>query len=483
MIPFGILAPDQSTQNKNVATVADNVVNDGDCYVPLLSAGSTISTIATGGKSIRHAMSFRPNDLYSNGLTVMTTGILFYKDDNEFSGTVTELSGLNWGFPFVLWDDYLLIAGDGVTPPQKIAIADLAGATNTTNIGGSPPTAHTCAKVREFLVLGATSESSVEYYNRVRWSAFDDYDAWTAGTNQSDFQDLPSSGQVRRIVGGEMGIIFQEDAVTRMTYIGTPTVFQFDLIEGAAGTPAGLSVVEDGTNIYYLGFDGFYNLKDGSVSVPIGRGKIDKWFFENMGHATITTYAHIIKSVTGIYDKVSGCVIWAFSSTTNTAQDITYTVPVNDRLIIFNTKSGEWTTATISTSTICATYYNMDQTNDNAHQYGVALWEKSVNDQLYKFLNGSPLAGSIETGEISDGNYTTDLTEVRPLIDGTCTVTVDYRDELNDSVTSTSALSVGATGKADPRVNARYQRIKCTTSGEYTKAIGVETKTRRGGLR
>ena len=44
---------------------------------------------------------------------------------------------------------------------------------------------------------------------------------------QSDFEDRPSLGWVQRIVGGiEYGIVFQQTAVTCLSYAGPALVFQ-----------------------------------------------------------------------------------------------------------------------------------------------------------------------------------------------------------------------------------------------------------------
>jgi hypothetical protein len=40
---------------------------------------------------------------------------------------------------------------------------------------------------------------------------------------------------VQKVVGGEYGLVFQERAVWKMTYIGSPVIFQFDLIERSRG--------------------------------------------------------------------------------------------------------------------------------------------------------------------------------------------------------------------------------------------------------
>jgi hypothetical protein len=106
---------------------------------------------------------------------------------------------------------------------------------------------------------------------------------WTVSpSTQANFYDLNSSdGWVKQIVGGEYGVIFQERAITRMDYIGSPSVFQMSKIESNRGTQAPGSVVKVGNFIAYLGLDGFY-IFDGNQSAPIGTNKIDKTFYADL---------------------------------------------------------------------------------------------------------------------------------------------------------------------------------------------------------
>ena len=85
------------------------------------------------------------------------------------------------------------------------------------------------AQVRDFVMLGSLTEGSTEYQYRVRWSGFNDSTDWTTdpGGTQADFQDLEAQyGEVMAIVGGEYATIFQQRAITRLTYVGPPAIFQ-----------------------------------------------------------------------------------------------------------------------------------------------------------------------------------------------------------------------------------------------------------------
>ena len=103
------------------------------------------------------------------------------------------------------------------------------------------PVCNTMAIVRDFVFAGYCDEDS----NKVQWSDLNNENVWdSSDTNQADFQILPAGGAVKAITGGEFGLILQEKAVTRASYIGTPLVFQFDLISDNTGCLSGKSAIQ-----------------------------------------------------------------------------------------------------------------------------------------------------------------------------------------------------------------------------------------------
>ncbi|GAG24150.1 unnamed protein product, partial [marine sediment metagenome] len=180
------------------------------------------------------------------------------------------------------------------------------------NLAGSPPQARQIAVVRDFVVVGDTWDGVDGFQTqRVRWSAIGDPTSWTvSAATQSDFQDLSGpNGTVKKVIGGEFGTIFQERAITRMTYVGSPAIFQFDTIEESRGTPASGSVVKLGRNIFYLGDDGFY-VFDGVQSTPISHNKISKTFLDDLD----TDYYH---RITAALDPINQIIMWSYPGSGN----------------------------------------------------------------------------------------------------------------------------------------------------------------------
>jgi hypothetical protein len=92
-------------------------------------------------------------------------------------------------------------------------------------------------------------------------------------------------------------------------------------------------------------------------------------------------------------------------------------------------------------------------------------------------FTGTALDAVIETQEsqIYQGFLTT-VTKLRPLIDGSGTVTVQIgtRNNLSDSVTWGSPISPEANGDFSVRSNARYHRARLNISGGFNFAQGVD---------
>ena len=185
--------------------------------------------------------------------------------------------------------------------------------TETSALGGSPPQAQNIAVIRDFVVLGNLKVSTTYYPQRVQWSGFNNAETWgTSLATRADFQDLRGDhGNVQRIVPGEnAGYVFMERAIFRMSYVGPPTVFRFDVVENDRGAAAPWSVVYHGNTMWYYALDGFQEKHGDSPSIPIGEQKIDQWFKGEIAESEIA-------SMRGAYDPIENLVMWSYYSKTD----------------------------------------------------------------------------------------------------------------------------------------------------------------------
>lgn len=195
-------------------------------------------------------------------------------------------------------DDVVYVCGTRAPVSKDLSASH---ATDFAALAGSPPTASCGARVRRHMVLGGLSTDPYA----VQTSAIGDHEDWpTPGTadarsKQSILESLnPEFGPVRRILGGEeLGIVVQDLALTRMTYVGGSVVYEFDTYDSGAGEASMLGgstsvhsrPVTDGRVWYFYNHAGVY-VTDGYGVVRISERSIDESLFTNtIGHPNGST--------------------------------------------------------------------------------------------------------------------------------------------------------------------------------------------------
>jgi hypothetical protein len=338
--------------------------------------------------------------------------------------------------------------------------------------------------IRDQLVLGNTSDS-VDGVKpaRVWWSAIDNsLDMDPAAATQADYQDLPDGGWVQRVIGGvEYGLILQETAIRRMTYVGSPLVYQFDAIDRSRGTPIPNSAIAYGRNVFFISDDGFF-VNNGATSEPIGDEKVDRTFWAQFG----ISYA---ARVSAAVDPVNKLVMWAFPGTG-------HTLGAPNKIYMFHWPTGKWAEADFNLEVILRalskgyTLDGLDAVSTNIETLGFSLdsraWTGNViklaafdQSHILNFFDGSNVAGTIDTGDIQpQANGLSTISSVRPLIDGDSAVTVQVASRLRpqDTVSYGTAATIDTDGKCSFTQTSRYHRFRTniTAGASWTHAQGVQ---------
>jgi hypothetical protein len=479
-VEFGEYLPDLPDFQNPGATVAKNVIPSGKSYQPFLSP-----TVYSNALSARCQGAVSTKDKDGNTVNFAGDAAKLYKSasavysDVSLAGGYTVNNEENW--QFTRFGDRL-IATQIADYPQSYTLASSSNFANLT----TAVKARYCATIRSFLVLGNTWDAGDTYVpHRVRWSALDDSTDFTvSATTQSDYQDLnPTNGWVRQVIGGEYGVIFQERAIIRMTYVGSPIVWQFDEVETGKGTQASNSVVKVGNLIFYLGLDGFY-VFDGNQSVPIGENKVNKTFFAEVDLSYLSR-------IYGAADFDKQVIYWAYPASgnnngmankvlcynysPNSTKRWSYAEP-GDLEFIYTSLSEGYTM-----DSLVSLYPNLDLmpisldsrtlTGENFLLSGFNSSHKQVN------FTGTALDALIETQEaqLSEGQRTY-ISRIRPVVDGSGTITaqIGTRNLLSESVTYATAVSVNSTGDCPVRSNARFHRVRTNITGGFNDAQGIE---------
>lgn len=357
------------------------------------------------------------------------------------------------------------------------------------DVGNTAPKARWLGVVKNFLVAANTSDSSGVITQRVRWSGIDAPLSWTVDTTtQADFQDLYGGGGDNQGVAVALSaadaVIFQERSVWRMTYVGVPRVFEFDLVEGIRGTPAPGSIIVVGGICYYLGEDGFYAF-DGAQSLPIGHGKIDRTFFADADDA----YFRRISAAADIDRKL---ILWSYAS-----GDAAGGVP--DKVLVYNVATGEWSRLEVSTEVLWRTLAfgytleDLDAVDSNIDTFPVSFDSRQWRGGAYQLsafdadhsaahFNGGNMAAVLttRTTTLADPRRMM-VTEVRPLLQcnsatADVAVSIGHRRTPSDSVTFETSTLMNDVGFCPQRVSDHFLRYRMSVSSsvEWSRAFGLD---------
>ena len=344
--------------------------------------------------------------------------------------------------------------------------------------------ARNIAVVRDFVVASNTYDSSDgNVPNRVRWSAIGDETDWTVSASTlSDFRDLTTGGSIRKIVGGEVGIIVSERSIFRMSFVGAPTVFQIDEIQPDIGTIAGGSVTNLGDSVFMISAQGFIEVTGGGTGiVPIGAGKIDQWFFEDYD-------SDYPDRISAIADPANNRVVWSYPGKSNVSGR-------PNKVLVYDRTFQKWSLIEQEIELLLRSKgfsFTLDQL-DALGFTDLDTMTISLDDSAFKalssqiagfsttfklgFFSGEYMAATLETAEsqLNEG-YMTALNAFSPMVDGaTVTAQIGTRNRLSDSVTWGSSLTQSSSGRFTTRANAKYHRFRLSVTGnDWLDAIGVQ---------
>ena len=479
-IPFGEWLPDQPSFGLQGCVTASNVIPDINSYrsfPSLVTFSNSISGVAKG--SI-----FATDAALNNYNYVGDSGALYRLVAQSFTVASRVAGGIyNVGiedfWEFANWGNTVIGVNGFIDAPQLITL----GATNFADMTIGLKAKH-IGVMRDFVVMGNVSDSATNVY-RVRWSAINNPLSWVvSAATLADYQDLPSEGgPVQKVIGGEYGIVFQKRSIWRMQFVGAPVIFQFDRVHNLIGAYVPQAVVGYQNLVFFLAEDGFYAF-DGVNLDPIGRGKVDRFFFADL---STSNFQRINASI----DQTNKLVMWAYPSAS--------TIGGNpDKILCYSWAFKRWSlieglniTYFMQSISTGYTLEGLDAISTDLDALGWPLdsvqWTGgqiitsafNATNQLALF-NGSAMAAIIETGEFQlfkDSRAM--LVEVRPDTIGlsaSATITVLNRNNLTESLSvgSTSAFP-NATGFVQTRCSARYFRIRLNTSNatNFTHLIGV----------
>ncbi len=478
ILPAPEWLPDQTNDGTGTADedIIRNVIPDVDSYRPwqeLTLISGALGARAQGAVAAidnsRNAFDYAGdiNNLYR------LVSLSWVRATNvTLSATFSYSTSVDQWWEFEQWNN-TVVATNGKDPVQEITL----GQSNFVDLAGGPPVAYHMAIVKDFLWLGNVSG----FPQRVRWSAINDSHSWTVdAATQADYQDLVGDGgHVRGLIGGETATVFQERAIWKAQYVGSPGIFDFGNgpIVRDVGLLASQSAARYGSHIFFLSEGGFYRL-DPSGLEPIGRNKIDRTFFADLDSQYVYRCHAIINPLEKLY-------ILAYPGSGSSGG-------TPNKILVYNFEAKKWSRVDEDVEMLWR-YISTGYTLEGLDQFGTVdtlpatmdsiLWAGgqislaafNTSHQTVVF-NGSAKSATVTTNEFAPFNGRRGkITRVRPLVDAnSASVTPITRQRLADARVVGSAAAQNSNGDCPLRVNANYVSLRVNTSGSFTRIRGVE---------
>lgn len=401
---------------------------------------------------------------------------LVWTEVSKVSTTYTTGADEIWSF--VRWENKVL-AVNFDDNPQQITMGDANFTDLTTTLK-----ARNITVVGDFVVLSNTFDSTDgNVPNRVRWSGIgDETDFTVSPVTLSDFRDLTTGGPIRKIVGGEVGVIISDTSVFRMTFVGSPTVFDIEEVLPNVGSSAPGSITNIGDDVYFLSQRGFIELTGNATGFnAIGAGKVDRTFLADLD-------PDHLNRISSIADPISNRILWAYPGSGNTAGR-------PNKIIIYDRTFGKWALVTEEVELLLSSKgvpINLDELDGlgftnidtmtvslDSDQFKGASSQLSAFDEDFKlgFFRGLNKTATLLTGEaeLIPGSQA-QVNAFRPLVNlGTVTGRVGRRNRQTDAVSFSASRTQSSSGKFTQRSNARFHQFELVITGDdWTDAIGVE---------
>lgn len=464
LVPFGDYRPDVSDYEGQATRNISNVIPRGDGYGPFPGLSTYTSSLPSACRGAFYA-------LKSDGTVVTFAGTsnkLYRLNNTDFSwvdvslgaGTYAALSS-NAQWQFAQTGNFVFATQANAV----LQIFDLSSSSAFANASGPPPQAAYVSVVGRFLVLSGLLSNPF----RIQWSGLNNFnasDSWTSGVKSSDFQDFPDGGIVRGVAGGEAGIIFQDQAIRRMSYVpGSPIIFQIDRITQDKGLYAPYSIIRAGERIFFYAGQGFHKIEPGGVPEPIGREKVDRTFLADLDKGNLQLFM-------GAADPRSTRVYWSYKSVSGAIGSAYDKVLGYDFLLdrFFPLSvTGEYLLGISQTG---LTLENLDSIASSLDALTLSLdaYATAVQPEIAQFngshalgfFRGANLEATLESAEQGTDENRITIRGFRPVTDAaTVFGSISYRDRPSAPVTAGAEVPVNArTGRCDLMRDARYSRFK-----------------------
>ncbi|SDN51944.1 hypothetical protein [Polaromonas sp. JS666] len=398
------------------------------------------------------------------------------------TGSYTGSSETRWSF---------CQFGDTTIATNLVDAMQSSSATTFAPIAGAPKAKIVVSASNNFVLAFNTSDPTYGVNQDGWWNcAQNDQTNWAPNVST-----LANRGRLVAVEGpiqaaltlGDYVVAYKHRAIFVGIFVGTPVVWQWNLIPGGeAGVVGQEAVCDIGGAHFIVGNDNFW-LFDGTRPAPIGDGVTRQWFLNNSS----PTYRYRTKVS---YDKQNDLVRVNYPSLTSTGQC--------DATLVYHVKKKQWgnddvtTEASLNFIAPGVTIDGLDAFSSTIDglpdvPFDSQYWLSGGQTPAYfnsshrlVSLNGTTASSSFTTGDMGDDDAVTLIERFRVRFEQSpTTASATGFVKFNEG----DALMAGATnaindGKFDLRQSGRFHRVRVDMTGDH-KEYAFDAKPRALGGR
>jgi hypothetical protein len=418
-----------------------------------------------------------------------------------FAGTQTKLYELSAG----VWTDRSAGSYTGSTE-SRWSFCQFGNTTVATNladamqssasgafaaIAGAPKAKVVVSASNNFVIAFNTNDGTYGQ-SQDRWwcCAQSDQTNWTPAVTT-----LANTGRLVAVEGaiqaaltlGDYVVAYKQRAIFVGIFVGTPVVWQWNLIPGGEAGAVGLEAVCDIGGAHFIVSNDNFWLFDGTRPVPIGTGVVRQWFLNNSS----PTYRYRTKA---IYDKQNNLVHVSYPSLSSTG--------ACDATLVYHVLKKQWGRHDVTVEAPL-NYIAPGVTIDGLNSYAATIdtlpnipfdsqyWISGGQTPSYfntshqlVTLTGTTGASSFTTGDMGDDDAVTMLERARVRFlqtPATASATGYYKMNEGDNLTAGPTNAIND-GKFDLRQSARFHRIRFDMTGDHKEAA-FDARPIQSGMR
>ncbi len=407
----------------------------------------------------------------------------------------------------------IIVATNGYDTPQMWPIS-----------GGSPslttpfkaltnwPSGNKCKVIRSFrtFLVGLNWERTNEEPRLVKWSTEATYGSVPATWDESDntldageYQLADTAGDI--IDGlplGDSFLIYKNDAIYIMNYVGTPYIFSFKLLSPTIGSLSKNAIAEFELGHFFIGNSDFY-LCNGQQVTPLLPERLRRTVYDELNgdnyNKCFVAADYVRNEMLAAYPAGSStvcdkAVIWNWKNNTFGLRDLPATSYISSGIVEITTGL-TWSAITSTWNTGSGPWGASNYDNVAEH----LVFADVTNTKIYRDNQGNTKDGTNMTSYVQRTGYDLDdpqaikfVSAVYPQIEvsgnNSVNVYVGHQMSTEDGVTWEGPILFNPNdqSKVSCRVTGKYFGVKIESSGDFDwklhgLAFEVKPRGKRGG--